>query len=924
MKNLVLYFDFITLFNSLFLLFATSFSFSLKNLDRHVPWRAFSIASLLLTIYHWIKLIRYTINLPPAITYLHPLFAALACISLIFFLSKTAPVRWQEKITPPLFYSLGILILLAFLSSFQSFLHALSILNNALSFSITIILHLLLFFCLIIIVMNMIVNYRENILPAYRISYFKHRLPYYMSGFAILTIILLLTIVIASQFGYSILSQVERLFVLSITFIACSLVIFYYLLLFEQERSNYQAAQLRKLQNFLRLFYQQTYTNLPEAFEDIAQTICSLFGTDQVSIWRISEDQQKLLCYEHYTRSTNNHQHEKECSLHAIVPIMPSLKEEPLESFFPPREKPDQNNWWVCPCSINTLEPFSALSVQIYCKEATPGILRIDRFGTHRVWSLEEKFFAEGVADYIAYLWELEERKQIEEKLAYEASLLNALMENHPDAIYFKDTQSRFIRVNKGFQNILDIPDPDQIIGKTDFDIQPTHLAEIFYSEEQELIFHQRKTIINRIEYNPKKNGEPRWLSASKAPFYNNKGEIIGLVGISRDITHHVLLENQLRKLNQAVEQSPISIVITNLQGDIEYVNPKFTQITGYSSEEVIGQNPRILKSGETPPEEYRAMWQTISSGKEWRGEFHNKKKNGELYWEQAWIAPIFDKDGHITHYIALKEDITEKKHLEAALVSSQKLATLGTLAAGIAHEINSPLQTILGIAESLLTRLEKGEFDAERAKKYLDTVRRNGWRVADIIRSLLTYARTPVSTFQQADLNHIIQDTLLLIEHQLRSWSNISIVSFLAANLPPITCDRDKISQIIINLLTNARDAMPSGGEIYIRTFYDAQGGWIVLEVKDTGKGMPDEVKEKIFDPFFTTKPIGEGTGLGLSVVHGIVRAHQAEINVESEVGRGTTFTIRFPEKPDISTMIPEPKGEEDSESTIHGRFDD
>lgn len=924
MKSILLYFDFVTLFNSLFLLFVAFFGLSLKNLDRHVPWRAFSIAGLLLTIYHWIKLIRYTISLPPTILCLTPLLAFLACLSLLYFTSKTVPVRWQEKITPPLFYSLCTLILLAFLSSLQSFLHLMHIINDSLSFSITFILHLLLFFCLTIIIINLIVNYRENILPAYRMGYFKHRLPYYLTSFAILTVILLLTVVIAAQLGYSMLSQVERLFVLSLTFIACSLVISYYLLLLEQERSNFQAAQLRKLQNLLHLFYQQTYSNLAEAFEDIAQTICSLFSTDQVSIWRISEDQQKLLCFEHYSRNTNNHQHEKECSFQTVAPIMPLLKEEQLESFFPPREKPDQDNWWTCPCSINTVEPFSTLTTIIYRKEATPGILRIDRFGTHRVWSLEEKFFAEGVADYIAYLWELEERKQAENKLLHEASLLSALIENHPDSIYFKDTQSRFIRVNKGFQDILDVPDPNQIIGKTDFDIQPAHLAEVFYTEEQELIFRQGKTIINRIEYNPKKNGEPRWLAASKAPFYNKNGEISGLVGISRDITQHVLLENQLRKLNQAVEQSPISVVITNIHGDIEYVNPKFTQVTGYSFEEAIGQNPRILKSGETPAEVYIELWQTITSGKEWRGVFQNKKKNGELYWEQAWIAPIFDKDGNITHYIALKEDITEKKHLEAALFSSQKLATLGTLAAGIAHEINSPLQTILGIAESLLTRLEKGEFETERAKKYLETVQRNGWRVADIVRSLLTYARTPVSTLQQVDLNRIVQDTLLLIEHQLRSWSNISIVTFLAANLPPITCDRDKISQIIINLLTNARDAMPSGGEIYLRTVHDAQGGWIVLEVKDTGKGIPDEVKEKIFDPFFTTKPIGEGTGLGLSVVHGIVRAHQAEIEVQSEVGHGTTFIIRFPEKPDLSNLLPAPEDEESGENSIHGRFDD
>jgi two-component system, NtrC family, sensor kinase len=226
-------------------------------------------------------------------------------------------------------------------------------------------------------------------------------------------------------------------------------------------------------------------------------------------------------------------------------------------------------------------------------------------------------------------------------------------------------------------------------------------------------------------------------------------------------------------------------------------------------------------------------------------------------------------------------------------------LADLGTLAAGIAHEINSPLQVINGLSERMMERLGKQEVDHERLLRDLENINRNGWRVANIVRSLLTYARASRGEFVMESLNKLVLDTLLLIEHQLMSWSNVSVQTDLGTNLPLLLCDGSKITQLLINLLNNARDAMPRGGTITISSGFDLGSNRLVLSVQDEGSGIASEIRSKIFDPFFTTKTVGSGTGLGLSIVMGIMKAHGGEIRVESAPGKGTTFILYFLETP-------------------------
>ncbi|HPH96351.1 MAG TPA: histidine kinase dimerization/phospho-acceptor domain-containing protein [Anaerolineaceae bacterium] len=252
----------------------------------------------------------------------------------------------------------------------------------------------------------------------------------------------------------------------------------------------------------------------------------------------------------------------------------------------------------------------------------------------------------------------------------------------------------------------------------------------------------------------------------------------------------------------------------------------------------------------------------------------------------------------------------------EAAMLASQRMAELGTLVAGIAHELNSPLQVITGQSKSLLSRLQsEGQVDQERLTRGLTSINRNGWRSAEIIRALLTYARASTGDTDAFDLNDIVRDTLLLTEHQLKNFSNINIITEFGNDLPPLYCNRNQITQMLINLLTNARDAIKDGGDITIRTSLDPETRRLVIQVSDTGCGIPEPVLDKIFNPFFTTKPLGQGTGLGLSTVIGIVRAHGGEIKVLSKPGEGTTFSVLLPENPppDLETN---PRGP--------GRFDD
>jgi PAS domain S-box-containing protein len=397
-------------------------------------------------------------------------------------------------------------------------------------------------------------------------------------------------------------------------------------------------------------------------------------------------------------------------------------------------------------------------------------------------------------------------------------------------------------------------------------------------------------------------------VSAVPVVFHGDRGALVFV----RDISERKRMDEKVRQLSRAVEQSPVSIVITNKDGNIEYVNRKFTDVTGYSFSEVIGKNPRILKSGELPAKVYQQMWECIRDGQEWRCEFHNRKKNGELFWELSVISPIFNAAGAITHYLAVKEDITERKQLEERLRQSQKMEAFGQLAGGIAHDFNNLLTIIQGNVALLQEPLNSDQAGG------LVEIAKAAERAANLTRQLLTFSRRQIFQPKPLDLNEIVANTSKMLQRII--GEHIGLETHFAPGGAPITADRNMMEQILINLAVNSRDAMPKGGRLIIQTAAITisetgaaanpkarPGAFIRLSVTDTGCGIAPKEMEHVFEPFFTTKEIGKGTGLGLATVFGIVTQHHGWIEVKTKVNEGATFHIHLPRLAETESALAE-----------------
>jgi PAS domain S-box-containing protein len=338
------------------------------------------------------------------------------------------------------------------------------------------------------------------------------------------------------------------------------------------------------------------------------------------------------------------------------------------------------------------------------------------------------------------------------------------------------------------------------------------------------------------------------------------------------------------------VDHAADGIFITNPDTSITQINSNGCAILGYSQEELLSmrfEDLVVKESVAVDPVSHKEL----RSGKPVLRERQLRRKGGaEVAVE---INAVMLPDGNLQ---GIMRDITERKKLEASFLSAQKMASLGTLAAGVAHEINSPLQVITGLSDRHLRELSKNNLDANLLEKDFSTLKRNAWRIAEIVRSLLTYARPSLNKMTPGDLTDIIEDTLLLIEHKLRSWQSITIQKDLDDAVPPLVCDRNSLTQVLINLLTNAADAMPEGGDITIHTHHQPATKHVILQISDTGVGIPEATLQKVFDPFYTTKDIGHGTGLGLSIVRGIVEAHGGTIAAASIPDQGSLFSITLP----------------------------
>jgi PAS domain S-box-containing protein len=507
------------------------------------------------------------------------------------------------------------------------------------------------------------------------------------------------------------------------------------------------------------------------------------------------------------------------------------------------------------------------------------------------------------------------ERRRVEAALYQSTQRFRDLVDTTDGIVWEADAVTfDFTFVSANAERMLGHPVADWLV--------PGFWAGHIYPEDREQAIAHCATCTQRLENHEfeyrfiAQSGQAIWV-ADIVKVVEENGKPRWLRGLMIDISQRKRAEVDLRALSRAIEQSPASIVITDRAGVIEYVNPHFEQVTGYTRAEVIGVNPRVLQSGKTPAQVYQQLWAAITVGGEWRGELCNRRKNGELFWEFAAISGVRGENGEIEHYIAVKADITERKRAQAAheeletqLRQSQKMEAIGTLAGGIAHDFNNIIATILGNAELARQDLSTNPM----ALECLEEIRKAGARARDLVQQILSFSRRQATERKRTALTPVVEESARLLRATLSTRVNLSVRC--ARDVPPVFADATQIEQVVINLVTNAMHAMRGGpGRIDIRldvVLLDAAladdhpelaamharrpGRTVRLVVSDDGAGMEAATLSRIFEPFFTTKPVGEGTGLGLSVVHGIVQAHEGAISVESQPSGGSTFTLYFP----------------------------
>ncbi|MFB3920848.1 MAG: PAS domain S-box protein [Terriglobia bacterium] len=493
---------------------------------------------------------------------------------------------------------------------------------------------------------------------------------------------------------------------------------------------------------------------------------------------------------------------------------------------------------------------------------------------------------------------DITERKRAEAALRESEERFRSLVENSPIGIYRTTPEGKILMANPALVKML---------GYTSVaELESRNLEEEGFEPS-----YRRTDFKRQVEGHGQFRGlEASWKrrdgsvihvreSAIAVRAFN--GHVLYYDGIVEDITERRRAEEQLRKLSQAVEQSPSCVLITDIDGHIEYVNPEFTRLTGYSLEEAVGKKPSILKSGETPPEVYGELWRAITSGREWRGDFHNRKKNGELYWESASITPVRNAAGAITHFLAVMEDVTRRKQAERELQKAKDAAEAATRAksiflANVSHEIRTPLNGIIGVVSLLQgTPLNYEQLECLRM------LESSANSLLSLIDDILDFSKIEAGKLDldlvEFDLRHSLETTLAILAARARQ-KGLGLCPSIAPEVPRLLVgDPDRLRQVVVNLLGNAIKFTERGG-VSLRVDCESQTPqdvWLHFSVADTGIGIAKEKQQVIFESFVqadgsTTRKYG-GTGLGLAISRELVELMGGRIWVESEPGQGSTF---------------------------------
>jgi len=489
---------------------------------------------------------------------------------------------------------------------------------------------------------------------------------------------------------------------------------------------------------------------------------------------------------------------------------------------------------------------------------------------------------------------DITEHKKAQEALLKSEFDMRTLFNAMTDIVFEMDYDGMYINIAPTSPELMFLPAEDSI-GRTLHQVFPKTEADQFLSFIRRSI-DGNETI--SIEY-PLVIGERTvWFEGRATP--KTKDTVLY---IATNITDRKEAQIERERLMMAIEQAAETILITDTQGIIEYVNPAFERTTGYTRTEAIGQNPRIFASGEHDVSFFRDMWEILTRGENWTGRIINKKKDGSFYTEEATISPVRNPSGDIINYVAVKRDITIEVKLEEQLRQAQKMEAVGQLAGGVAHDFNNLLQVINGYTELVLAEINQ----EHSAYEFIKEIAKAGDRAQSLVSQLLSFSRRQIINPVDLDLNEVTEKLMKMIRRVIGEHIQCEFIP--GYELGTIKADFGQMEQILMNLCVNSRDALAGGGSISIETgnvLIDAEyagihpwakpGRYVLLSVTDDGCGMDKKTIAGIFDPFFTTKSIGKGTGLGMSTVYGIVKQHNGEIQVYSEPGKGTVIKIYMP----------------------------
>jgi len=517
---------------------------------------------------------------------------------------------------------------------------------------------------------------------------------------------------------------------------------------------------------------------------------------------------------------------------------------------------------------------------------------------------------------------ELAERRQVEDKLRASEKKYREVVESANSIILRLDCEGRVLFFNKFAQEFFGYAE-DEILGRS---VVGTIVPETESSGRdlqaviKDLAKHPESYRTHENE-NMRKNGERVWVLWANQPILDQKGQLTEVLCIGNDITATRRAEEERKRLVRAVEEAVEAIVITDMKGRIQYVNPAFETITGYPRGEALDKTPRMLDEGGHEEGIYRNIEQVVSNGEVWSGHVIAKKKSGRSIEGEVTISPVRNTFGQISNYVAVARDVTGEMRLERQLRQAQKLEGIGTLAGGIAHDFNNILAVILGNAE--LAQMDLTENN--RYHQYLEEIREAGLRGKNLVEQILTFSRQVETRRSPVEVAPIVLEGLRFLRSTIPT--TITIEERIDRQAGPVLADPAQIHQLIVNLCTNAYQAMQEmGGTLTVslsRVHLDAEtasrsadlheGEYLKLVVSDTGEGMDRGTLERIFEPFFTTKDKARGTGLGLATVHGIVMHLGGAIFVDSEPHKGSTFTVFLPRhEKDITAAPPhEAKGQ-------------